>query len=115
MTETTQLDIAADHPAYAGHFPGAPILPGVVLLDAALHSVSRLRGSVSARWQVVSAKFHSVVQPGEALTLEHEALPNGTVRFAIRATRDDVTRPVASGVLKSSIAADGQDDGERTR
>ncbi len=38
MHSETTLRIAPDHPAFAGHFPGAPIVPGVVLLDAAVHA-----------------------------------------------------------------------------
>ncbi len=30
------LEISADHPAFAGHFPNFPVLPGAVLLDEAL-------------------------------------------------------------------------------
>ena len=33
MGAVTTVTIAAEHPALAGHFPGAPILPGVLLLD----------------------------------------------------------------------------------
>jgi 3-hydroxyacyl-[acyl-carrier-protein] dehydratase len=89
---TTPLPIAADHPAYPGHFPGQPVLPGVVLLDAALHALG------PRKWELNSAKFQSAVRPGEALTLEHETLSNGSVRFAIR-TAD---RAVASGLLVPS-------------
>ena len=91
----TSLPIPADHPAYSGHFPGEPVLPGVVLLDATLHALERAgRGSPGA-WEINSAKFQSAVRPGEELTLQHEALPNGSIRFAIR-TAD---RAVASGTL----------------
>ena len=105
------LQIAADHPAYSGHFPGQPVLPGVVLLDAALHALEcsgRGASGLPARaWEINSAKFQSAVRPGEALTLEHETLPNGSVRFAIR-TAD---RAVASGILTPSQTE--PDRGER--
>jgi 3-hydroxyacyl-[acyl-carrier-protein] dehydratase len=75
------LFIAADHPAYAGHFPGRPILPGVVLLDTALHALSARQGT---QGQLKSVKFHSPVQPGEALTLHTTESPTGSFRFDIR-------------------------------
>lgn len=85
------LSIAADHPAYAGHFPGRPILPGVVLLDAALHAMTDgMPGSAHLK----SAKFHSPVLPGEALTL-HTTASSGSVRFEIRCGN----RSVASGAV----------------
>jgi 3-hydroxymyristoyl/3-hydroxydecanoyl-(acyl carrier protein) dehydratase len=36
---TVALAIAADHPAFAGHFPGRPLLPGVALLSEVLEAV----------------------------------------------------------------------------
>lgn len=91
------LSIAADHPAYAGHFPGRPILPGVVLLDAALHALAQ---SMPGSAHLKSAKFHSPVQPGEALTLHTTASPTGGFRFEIRCI--DIRggdRSVASGTV----------------
>ncbi|KVW97292.1 3-hydroxyacyl-ACP dehydratase FabZ family protein [Thiobacillus denitrificans] len=92
------LPIAADHPAYAGHFPGQPILPGVVLLDAALHALGARQGmqampGILGSAQLKSAKFHSPAQPGEALILHATELPAGGLRFDIRCG----DRSVASG------------------
>jgi 3-hydroxymyristoyl/3-hydroxydecanoyl-(acyl carrier protein) dehydratase len=92
---TTPLAIPANHPAYPGHFPGQPVLPGVVLLDATLQTLERAGSSDAGAWEINSAKFQSAVRPGEELTLQHETLPNGSIRFAIR-TAD---RAVASGTL----------------
>jgi 3-hydroxyacyl-[acyl-carrier-protein] dehydratase len=64
-----ELPVAADHPAYAGHFPGQPILPGVVLLDAALHAIAAKLGLTPGSAQIRAAKFLSPVRPGETLQL----------------------------------------------
>ena len=96
------LTIAADHPAYAGHFPGQPILPGVVLLDEALLALAALQGRAAALAQIKSAKFLSPVQPGESLHLEYSSTSAGVFRFELKA----VERVVASGIV-AFAAADG--------
>lgn len=89
------LPIPADHPAYAGHFPGQPILPGVVLLDAALHALARLQGGTAAG-QIKSAKFLRPVMPGEPLTLHYTLLPGGDFRFEIRSAAHAVANGAVS-------------------
>lgn len=79
-----ELHIAADHPAYTGHFPGFPILPGAVLLDEALREIARDRGIDLTLWQISVAKFLATVHPGDRLTLEHSTSHESTIRFAIR-------------------------------
>ena len=106
----TSLVIDANHPAYPGHFPEQPVLPGVVLLDATLHVLEGAGKGSCGRWQISSAKFQSAVRPGEALTLEHETLPNGSVRFAIRAA----DRSIASGVLVPRSASMEPNRGEQS-
>lgn len=88
------IDIPREHPAYVGHFPKFPVLPGAVLLDEALQSIQLARGIDLREWQVASVKFLGVVRPGDALHLEH-ALIGGVIRFTLRAG----SRIVASGSL----------------
>jgi 3-hydroxymyristoyl/3-hydroxydecanoyl-(acyl carrier protein) dehydratase len=87
--------VAADHPAFPGHFPGHPVVPGVVLLDQALHAICQAYGWPEAPCQVAACKFLSPVGPGETLRIEHRRQPNGSVLFDI--TGDG--RVVASGKL----------------
>ncbi|MBC8023132.1 MAG: hypothetical protein H7Y14_08435, partial [Burkholderiales bacterium] len=78
-----QLKIASNHPAYDGHFPGHPLLPGVVLLAAALAAIEAEAEPPANGWIVENAKFLIPVQPGTQLTLSHEARAGGGVRFEI--------------------------------
>jgi len=89
------VTIAAEHPALAGHFPGAPILPGVLLLDEMVCAVEQDRSHAGTCWRISAAKFVKPVRPGETLILEHEPLPNGSIRFSI----SSAGQPVAHGVL----------------
>jgi len=93
MEELTTLTIAAEHPALAGHFPDAPVLPGVVLLDEMVRAVESALGS--GRWRIAAAKFVRPVRPGETLTLGRERLANGSIRFSVLRAGE----PVAHGLL----------------
>ena len=106
------LFVAADHPAYAGHFPGHPILPGVVLLDEALHALAARQGLEVASGEIRSAKFLSPVGPGEALRLDYAATAAGVFRFAVVATAvatavANKERVVASGVFAFTLPQEG--------
>jgi 3-hydroxymyristoyl/3-hydroxydecanoyl-(acyl carrier protein) dehydratase len=102
MGNITTLTIPAQHPAFDGHFPGAPILPGVVLLDETLHAVQLAARLSEHGWQIAMAKF---LQP----VLRHERLANGSIRFAISSG----DRPVANGTLIPSAQADEPDNGHQ--
>lgn len=80
------LRIAVDHPALAGHFPGSPIVPGVVLLDEALHAIERVQpgSDPSASWCIDAVKFHRVARPGDTLRLDFEWQADGLVHFEMR-------------------------------
>ncbi|MDB5368066.1 MAG: beta-hydroxyacyl-ACP dehydratase [Rhodospirillales bacterium] len=101
-----ELCVAEDHASFAGHFPGFPILPGAVLLDAALAEIVCRRGIDWSRWRIASAKFLATVRPGARLSLHH-AMTNGeTIRFVIHGAGGRV----ASGVL-SAVGTREEDRG----
>jgi 3-hydroxymyristoyl/3-hydroxydecanoyl-(acyl carrier protein) dehydratase len=64
MDSTLRIDAPLNHPCYAGHFPGSPIVPGVLLLELVVEAVGR-----GAPRAVGSVKFHRVVKPGESFEL----------------------------------------------
>ena len=79
------LHIAADHPAFDGHFPGRPLLPGVSLLAEVLEAVlddPALAAIVGSAPRIAAAKFLAPVRPGAQLTIRLEPGPRG-VRFEV--------------------------------
>ncbi len=89
------LALARDHPAFEGHFPGRPILPGVALLGEVFAALERSAGFDPVTFTLGSAKFLRPVPPGEALRLRFTQAPGGAIRFEVHGDAG----PVASGAV----------------
>ena len=67
------VQIAADHPAFAGHFPGHPVLPGVALLSLVIQALAQqpaLAARLGAQPRIDHAKFLSPVGPGSTVQVQ---------------------------------------------
>ncbi len=106
---TRRLAIPADHPAFAGHFPGMPMLPGALLLDAALEVLAREQALDLRLWRLSFAKFLQVVRPGTALEVTHAPAPNGDWRITV----SGASGPVLSAALVA-VPAGAPRDGRAT-
>jgi 3-hydroxyacyl-[acyl-carrier-protein] dehydratase len=104
VTAAKKLHFAADHPAFAGHFPGMPVLPGALLLDEALAVIVADLELDLCEWQVAAAKFLEPVRPGDVLTVEHSGATE-RIAFAVRIAE----RRVLSGTL-SRLTTVARDD-----
>ena len=89
--------IAPDHPALDGHFPGHPVVPGVVILDAVVAALARHGQHLVA---LETVRFVSPLGPGEAITVEASEAADHRVRFACRAA----DRVIARGSLRLAPA-----------
>ena len=101
-TVIRHVDVPADHPAFDGHFPGAPLLPGVMLLAEVLEALAgapELARSLGDRPVIAAAKFLAPVRPGSALTVELRPGDGGAVAFEVRRRDGRDRAPVASGRL----------------
>jgi 3-hydroxymyristoyl/3-hydroxydecanoyl-(acyl carrier protein) dehydratase len=100
---THRVEIGAAHPAFDGHFPGQPVLPGVALLAEVLEAAfadPALAACVGAAPRLPVVKFLAPVRPGASLRI--------AFRVGARALDWDVRegeRIVASGrIARADVA-----------
>ena len=62
-THEATVIIPASHPSLAGHFPGRPIVPAVVLLDRVLGETERWLGTAPVATDLAQAKFTAPLLP----------------------------------------------------
>jgi 3-hydroxymyristoyl/3-hydroxydecanoyl-(acyl carrier protein) dehydratase len=97
--------IPASHPAFAGHFPGRPIVPGVLLLAEVVEAL--LAHGSAAPLRLGAVKFVAPVGPDAELRIEwDEPVPGATrLRFEVAQLVDGQARRSASGHFELPAAA----------
>lgn len=76
-----ELQFGPDHPAFDGHFPNAPIVPGVVILDNIFRFFEEnVQRGISIDG-LESAKFRSPLLPNQMLRLRFSLLSLKRVQF----------------------------------
>ena len=90
--------IAPDHPSLPGHFPGRPLVPGVVLLDRVIAAIEATHGPLGPV-RLPQVKFVQPLLPGESARIDLEGIDQEGLapRWRFRVLRDDVL--LASGEI----------------
>jgi len=92
-------EISPLHPALAGHFPGNPIVPGVVILRRVCRAVTAAHGGAVTAVPVV--KFHAPLRPAEPFDIDLEQA--GGERYRFRVVRGETL--IAGGTVHIGAAA----------
>jgi 3-hydroxymyristoyl/3-hydroxydecanoyl-(acyl carrier protein) dehydratase len=85
LNASARFQIGPDHPALPGHFPGAPVVPGVLLLAEGLQQLAAQCGRSLACRRVEHAKFLLPVAPGDTIiaTLHLDAAGRGSLNLHV--------------------------------
>jgi 3-hydroxymyristoyl/3-hydroxydecanoyl-(acyl carrier protein) dehydratase len=96
------LMIETGNPWFEGHFPGQPILPGVVQIGWAVHFACELHGLNPAVHTLEQVKFKRPILPGTRLTLQ---LTPSADRQKLRYEYRDAEANYSSGTLNFGSTA----------
>jgi beta-hydroxyacyl-[acyl carrier protein] dehydratase FabZ len=74
-------NVTMNEPFFQGHFPGEPVMPGVLIIEAlaqagavAMLSLEEFKGKIGYFTGIDKAKFRKMVYPGDTLKLEVEII-----------------------------------------
>jgi 3-hydroxyacyl-[acyl-carrier-protein] dehydratase len=97
-------EVRAEDPWFAGHFPGRPVMPGVLIVEAmaqagavAVLYEDENRGKLAFFAGIDDCRFKRVVEPGDVLTLT----------CVIDAARGPIGRGKATAYVADELAARG--------
>ena len=97
-TPPQHFELAFDpgHPSFDGHFPGQPLVPGVLLLGEIVGRIERTIGSPIQR--LTQARFSRAIRPAEVVSVSWSR-EGAAVRFSATIDTPHGRKPVADGRL----------------
>ena len=96
MSFERTLTITKDHPALSGHFPGFPVVPGVLVLDEVIETLRQRFGDALVVTGLPAVKLSSPLKPEEPLMIAIESEDARTAAFTCRVG----SRLIASGSIR---------------
>lgn len=99
--------VTVNEPFFAGHFPGAPVMPGVLIIEAMAQSGGLLMsktwdvdtsGKIILFMSVDNCRFRAPVRPGDELRLEVE----------VARARGDIVKFKGRGLVRGKLAAEAE-------
>ena len=105
-------NVTGGDPHLQGHFPGNPLMPGVLLVEAMAQTAGLLlsEGSSAVLAQIRDARFRRPVVPGDQVRIEVEELGGlgGLHRFAAKASVEGST--IAEAEIVLAVSGLGRND-----
>ena len=97
--------IPSNHPSLAGHFPLAPIVPGVVLLDYARLLLQNWLPEVHIK-TLSQAKFLHPLSPQQAFTITLNRISAQTIKF--ECARKDAKSFVSTALIYGTFIVENK-------
>jgi 3-hydroxyacyl-[acyl-carrier-protein] dehydratase len=106
-------NVTINEPFFQGHFPGHPVMPGVLIIEAMaqvagilayLSSDEEIRNKVSYFMAIDNARFRKPVVPGDQLRLEMETTMNRRGIWGFNGKAYVQEKLVADADLKATFA-----------
>jgi 3-hydroxyacyl-[acyl-carrier-protein] dehydratase len=111
---TAYKNVTVNEPFFNGHFPGHPVMPGVLILEALAQTLGILAyksedmnpaETVTYLMSIDGAKFRRPVVPGDKLTLEVEVLRHKGDVWKGKGTASVDGQKVAEGEFLATVVA----------
>lgn len=80
--------IPADFPAFEGHFPGNPLLPGVCQCSLCADALGRLNGRPMEIESISRSKFIAPIRPGQRVLITLTSRPDGQIAAELKNPQD---------------------------
>ena len=110
-----QLDVDPDLARFKGHFPGHPVFPGVIIMEALAQAASfcllvdrGAEGALGFLTGIDKAKFRRQVAPGETLDLKARIV-KASSRLCVAEVEASVDGQVCAQATQKYVLASAQD------